>query len=106
MYEKARFYYSDGTALDAEHIEQLPKVGVIAINQFVDGARRTMSGHDFYWLMPEGEWCGGDWHGCMMYLMQSGSKLVYFGINVNTHIYKAIMTAVHSDPDFPQVHHA
>ena len=101
-YLTARFYYADGSARNAED-PHLPKIGVIAINQYVNGARRTLSGHDFYWLMGDNEWCGGDRHGCDMYLMQSGMKCVYFGININTHIYNAIMKQVHEDPDFPKV---
>jgi len=102
IYGKSRVYYFDHSSWNGSR-DDLPKTGIIAINQIVDGFRRTLCGADFYWLMPEDEWCCGDRHGCDMYLMEKGIKTVFFGVNINTHIYKRIMRAVHDDPDFPRV---
>jgi len=99
MYGKARIYYADGSARDTDDLALLPKVGVIAINQIIDGGRRTRYDHDFYWI-NNGEWFGGDRHGADMYLMQSGYKLILFGMHINTHLFKAILHQAQSDPDF------
>lgn len=106
-YGKARIYYSDGKWVEMENAGAAPelvKTGVIAIVQIVDGARRILSGRDYYWPMGA-EWCGGDWHGCMMYLMEPGLKAVLFGINIPTHQYKHYMQQIDADETFPKVKH-
>lgn len=104
-YGRSRVYYADGSSREAnteDEILSLPKVGVIAINQDIDGMRSTMFNHDFYWILNE-EWLGGDRHGADMYLMQSGYKILFYGMYINSHIFDSIMQTVYSDPDFSKV---
>ena len=101
-YGKSRIYYADGSYRDEDE-DNIPKIGVICIIQWIGGARRILHGNDFYWQMDLDEWAGGDRHGCDMYLMTSGFKKVYFGVMVNSHIFNAIVNAASHDPEYPKI---
>lgn len=102
---KWRVWTADGIVYDGEcpdHSRLVPKTGLIVINQEVDGSRRTLAGHDYYWFIKD-EWCGGDYPGLIQHLMKPGKTQVWFGVNVGSDVFAHFLQLAHNDPAFPRV---
>ena len=102
---KWKIWMSDGKVYEGEclaDMDKVPKTGVLVTNQLVNGARRTMYGHNFYWMIRN-EICGGDYPGLIQHLMQPGKTSVWFGVNVGSDLFDHFLQQAVRDPQFPTV---
>lgn len=100
-----RVYYGDGTVFDpgmgSPYDAPARNVQMVAVADPEHGWY-LCRGTDFYWLLDNGGWRGGDIFGLWDYLIEPGPRKVLFGRSVTHDEFEAILLRALNDPEMPQ----
>lgn len=99
-----RIYYGDGSTWDAEQgafDAPARNVQMVAVADPDHGWYLCRS-NDYYWLLPNDTWQGGDIFGLWDYLIEPGAKRVLFGRTVPNEDFQRIFMRACYDPDIPK----
>ena len=99
-----RIYYGDGSTWDAEQgafDAPTRNVQMVAVADPDHGWYLCRS-NDYYWLLPNDTWQGGDIFGLWDYLIEPGAKRVLFGRTITNREFEAILLGAYNDPAIPQ----